>query len=157
MQPMSLKSGKVHWLYIVVPIGLVVVILLAFTGGESPTAAAGKFMNAWALGDVDTMVKKSFVEGLSDEELRAQYTKMTTKYCPYFRFDWVFTGQTLPKPDLANVSMKYIPERDSPNTYERNLGLALEKKDGVWKVDAGAIDRELVPGLPSAIYTHHSK
>lgn len=148
---MNRRSGKVHWMGVTTIVALVLVLGLIFKQGDTPSAGAARFMKALAAGDVDQLTENSFLDGLSEQELKQQWTTTVKDYLPHFLFLYTFTTEETNSDKLATVKMRYRPELDNDSGYERNLGVQLELVNGRWKVDIGSIDREIVPALPTTL------
>lgn len=140
------RAGRVSPLFLGVIVGVAALVILLFFGQESPSAAASKFMDALARGDVKTLTDTSIVEGKSKEDVRKDW-EFTTKVSRHFLFRWKITSFNQVTDDTATVKVQV--ERNLGNgSYEENYGLPLRKIDGGWKVVASGISREMFPGLP---------
>jgi len=141
------RAGRVSPLFLVVLVGVAAMIGILMFGQEGPSAAATRFLDALARGDVDTLTKSSFVSGKSDDELRKDWQFTTQVAGKYYRFRWQITSARVVDDNTADVRIQ-VDRNYGPGSYEENYGLPLAKVNGAWKVDAGGISREMYPGLP---------
>jgi hypothetical protein len=143
------RAGRVSPLFLALVLGVAAVIAVLMFGQEGPAAAASRFMTALAQGNATELTKNSFVSGKSPEELQKDW-EFTTKYPgKHYLFRWNITSSRVVDDRTADVKLQ-VERNFGPGSYEENYGLSLTKVDGAWKVDAGAINREMYPGLPRA-------
>ena len=130
--------------------------VLLFVGQESPAAAGSRFMDALARGDVDALVKTSYVAGKSPEALRKDWEFAAQTVSKHYLFTWKVTSSSQTNDTDAVVRLSVERNVGSGGSYEENYGLPLHKVDaqgridakGAWKVDAGGISPEMYPALP---------
>lgn len=106
-------------------------------------------MSALAQGNATELTKNSFVSGKSPEELQKDWEFTTQHPGKHYLFRWSITSSRVVDDKTADVKLQ-VERNYGPGSYEENYGLSLTKVDGTWKVDAGAINREMYPGLPRA-------
>ncbi|MBS1704582.1 MAG: DUF4878 domain-containing protein [Armatimonadetes bacterium] len=143
-----IRSGKTKWwiLPLVAAVGLI--SYLVFFSGDTPSAAATRFMSALAKGDVKELTKLSYISGKSPEEIEKAWTYTTQVASPHYLFGWrVVSSQTVDEKN-ANVKIDVIRDALKQSAYSEHYGLAMVKDEGVWKVDVKAISREVYPFLP---------
>lgn len=141
------RAGRVSPLILLAMFGVIVVALLLFFGKEGPAVAATRFMDALARGDVDTLTKTSFANGKTQEELRKDWEFATSTVGKHYRFAWSIVSSNVVNDETANVRVS-VERNFGPGSYPENYGLPMRKEEGVWKVDASGISREMYPGLP---------
>ena len=132
-----------------VVVAVVALVGLLFAGQKSPAETGSRFMDALARGDVDALVKTSYVPGESPEDLRKQWAFTVGNPGKHYLFHWEITSSNTVDDDTANVKLS-VQRNLGPGSYDENYGLPLHKVNGEWKVDASGISREMYPGLPRA-------
>lgn len=142
------ESGRAS---LIVIAGIACALLVAglfFFSGESPTAAAGDFMNALAKGDVDTLTERSYMPGNTKEQIREKWKFTMTEVAPYYRFAWHIRSQKITSDDQAAVNLQFMKDFGNPASYDEKFELPMVKRDGKWLVEVRSIEREKFPGLP---------
>lgn len=138
--------GKVHPLVAAGILGIIVLVVILVTGGESPQVRGSAFMSALARGDAAKLAELSYVEGISDEEMRAAWEESVERG-QYYRFMWRPTSLVNQSNDQAAMRM-FIVRNPGPSAYEENFQISLKKVDGKWKVLPQTLSREAYPFLP---------
>ena len=141
------RAGKVSPLLLVAIAGIAALGILLFYGQEGPSAAASRFMDALARGDVDTLTQTSTANGKSPESLRKDWEFATKVAGQHYMFRWSITSSSIVDADDATVRLQ-VERNFGPSSYGENYGLPMRKIDGKWKVEASGISREMYPGLP---------
>lgn len=142
------RAGKVSLLTVLALVSALVVIVLLFMGGESPTSIASKFMVALAKGDVDTLTKMSYIDGKNEEQIKQAWDYTVNKVGPHYRFVFRSISAVQIDPTLVNVKFEVVTDALSGSSYPEFFEIPLKKVDNDWKVDTAAIDRKMYPGLP---------
>jgi hypothetical protein len=138
--------GKVHWLVALGIVGILVLAAIMLTGGESPQSRGAAFMSALAEGDAKKLASLSYVEGMSDAEIEAEWEE-TVSRSKYYRFMW--RPLSMVQQDQEQAAMKMFMVRNpGPSSYEENFQISLQKVDGKWKVLPNTLSREAFPFLP---------
>lgn len=139
-------SGKIHWLTIAVPVGLLVLGAVFMSGGEDPQVRAGIFMSALARGDAKTVAESCFIDGVSQEEILKAW-EQSVQDAEYYRFTYRITG-VQQNGDTAQARMYVNRSPLQGGGYDENFQLDLKKIDGKWKVRLNGISREMYPFMP---------
>lgn len=143
---MAKSSGKVHWLTIAVPVGLVVLGAVFIAGGDDPQIRANIFMAALARGDAKTLAESCMMEGVSQEDILKAW-QQSVKDAEYYRFTYKITG-VQQSGDTAQARMLVNRSPLSGGGYDENFQLDLKKVNGKWKVRLNGLSREMYPFMP---------
>jgi hypothetical protein len=143
------RSGRVSFLGLVGFFGIIVLVtIVLLTGRESLTSIGGRFMEALAKGDVDTLTKMSYVGNDTPEDLRKQWDFAVNTAGVHYNFLYKITGSQQADAKTGAVSMSVTRDATNPGAYEQNYQLPLLKVGDEWKVDVHGISREMYPALP---------
>jgi hypothetical protein len=142
------KAARVHWMILLAPLALIVVLGLLMFSEESPEAVTNKFMIALAKADTKKLAELSFIEGNDNPTLEKKWDKTVNKVAKHFIFNWRVVASSMATPERASVDLQFTKNLDNPASYEEKFGIPLEKIDGKWRVMVGELDREMFPGLP---------
>ncbi len=138
--------GKVHWLVATGIVGILVLAVILLTGGESPQVRGSAFMSALARGDAKKLAELSYVEGVSQDKLLADWEEAVGR-AKYYRFLWRPLSMVQQDSEQAAMRM-YLVRNPGPAAYEENFQISLKKVDGQWKVQPNSLSREAYPFLP---------
>ncbi|HRK21582.1 MAG TPA: DUF4878 domain-containing protein [Fimbriimonadaceae bacterium] len=141
------RSGKAHWLTIVGILSVVAIGALMLFARDSAGSSAGQFMTALGKGDVDTLTKLSYIEGVPSEEVRKKW-EFTTDVGKHYMFRWRIVNITQSDDKTAAATMQVTRNSAAASGYEEKFQLPLVKIGDDWKVDVTAISRGLYPALP---------
>src|SRR5690606_33095157 len=128
-------------------VGVVGILVLLFSTGESASTVGVKFMEALADGDADRLTQLSVHPDMSAEELKEEWEYTTQVAGKHYLFKYAVLGEQMQSDDLATVRIQVV-RNYSPGAYEENFGLPMEKHDGKWKVVVNELSRQMYPGLP---------
>lgn len=142
------RSGRASWVLIAGLVGVGLVIAILFLGGESPTAAAGKFMTALSKGDVRTLTDLSYLSGENKDQIERQWDYAVNVAGPYYRFKYSIRSERIVDSNDAAVSLSVWRNYFSGISYDEKFELPMIKQEGKWLVDVRGINREMFPALP---------
>ncbi|HVL39521.1 MAG TPA: hypothetical protein VM328_09045 [Fimbriimonadaceae bacterium] len=142
------ESGRLSLLPVLGVIFAIVIVALLFVSGENPSTAAREFMNALATSDIETLTKRSYIEGNSREEIKKKWEFTMNEVAPYYRFAWQVRSHKQVADDQATVNLGFVRGVGSLSAYEEKFELPMVRKDGEWLVDLRGIERKKFPGLP---------
>ena len=146
---MSMKrSGRVPYLAIILGAFVLALTLIVVLAGESPSTTGAKFMSALADGDVDKLTELSYLDSVSDEEMKKKWEYTTSVVGPRYVFQFSIEDSVLQSDDKAVVRMELTTDSDKNSAYADRFELELNKIKGEWKVSVAALDRAIYPGLP---------
>lgn len=145
---MSLRSGKVNAVVIVIVAGLLGFAAISIFSGDRPVTATARFLDALAKGDVDQLVALGNTPGVDEKEMRDQWELATKVAGVYFKFYYKIKDESIVDEDHAVVIVELTPEVGSEVAYERRLEVPMTRVEGKWKVDVLALNRDIYPGLP---------
>ena len=144
------RAGKVSILTLIVIVAVFIgaTILVVFANGDSPDAAAAKFMDGLVRGDVDELVQVSDMGDESPEQVRKEWDFTIHEVAPYYHFKYFINGTTMngSKDAVANVTMDR--NYGKPASYDEQMQIPMVKDGDIWKVDVRSLNREFFPGLP---------
>lgn len=130
-------------------LGVLAIGAIFLLGGESPSSAAGRFMEALGSGDTKKLTKMSWMDGLSPEQIERKWEYTTQTAGRTYRFKWQLLADTQPTPDQAIVRLwVWRDYNNRSSSYEEKFEVPLLKKDGKWVVDVKRLNRLMYPGLP---------
>ena len=142
------QSGRGNWIIVaLVAIVLAIAALVVFAG-ETPTAAAKKFMRALSRQDAEALADMSFYDPPRPREEVVASWKRTLKLSEHYIFAWQIKNSKSPVKGRATVSMDFIRDASKGTSYPEIFPLDLIQKDGKWMVDVRALSREMYPALP---------
>lgn len=124
-----------------------ILIFVLYGRTESESKAARDFMVALSHGKTAELAKLSFIEGDSEEQLKAKWDKSFT-FAKQYRFVWVIKRSAKASENEASVSLGVWRNAGNPSTYEEKYDLPLSRINGKWKVDVKGISRTMFPALP---------
>lgn len=141
------RSGRAS-LVVVVAVALVAAVVVLFMmAGESPSGVASKFLTSLAKGDLKTVSELSYMEGLSQEQIRQKWDE-TYSVTKHWLFAFAIADSSEQDERNATVRLKWVKSAMNPSAYEEKYELPLIKVDGKWKVDVRGMSREMYPSLP---------
>ena len=105
-------------------------------------------MSALADGDVDKLTELSYLDSVSDEEMKKKWEYTTSVVGPRYVFQFSIEDSVLQSDDKAVVRMELTTDSDKNSAYADRFELELKKIKGEWKVSVAALDRAIYPGLP---------
>ncbi|MBS1708480.1 MAG: DUF4878 domain-containing protein [Armatimonadetes bacterium] len=142
------RSGRASVVVVAGVIGIVVIVFMALTSGESPMTVGNRFMVALAAGDTNTLADISIMGDKSRDEMKKEWEKTVTA-SKHFLFKYRVKSFEQPGPDQAAVPVA-VERNLNPmgGSYDENYQIPLVKKDGKWKVDVLAMNRTMYPWLP---------
>lgn len=126
----------------------VLVVVLLFFQGDSPTAAVSRFMTALAKGDYKTLAQVSLMEGKSQQEIEEAWKYTVENPGKHYRFRFKILGDIEASQEVGSVRMQVWRNYDPGFSYEENFNMPVQRVDGRWKVDVAGISRKMYPGLP---------
>jgi hypothetical protein len=141
-------AGRINLMLlgVVIVVGLIAVFLFAGRGG--PTETANKFMIALSRGDVDDLMKLTFVRNGEDAAMRKDYEFATQEASRYYTFIWRVKDEKQANDNTASVQLSVIRNVVRPGSFEENFEIPLVRTDGKWLVDVVSINGDLYPALP---------
>lgn len=142
------QAGKTSVITIFGILGAVTIGILMFFGQESPSTACTRFLDALARGDVDAVVKNSFMAGVDDAKAKESWTYTLKTAAPYYRFGWEILNTKTASDTKASVEINFVRNIGSDMAYPERFGIPMEKKDGTWKVDVRSLPRKIFPSFP---------
>lgn len=143
------RAGRVSWILVAVFLGLIAFgAVIFFSSGDTPEAAGGKFMAALINGDADTLTKYSYMEGLSQEQIRERWEYTLHRAAPHYRFVYSIDGSTRTGDETAAIKLTFTKNVGQKGSVPDNFQLPLVKQDKQWKVDVRSMNRDMFPGLP---------
>jgi hypothetical protein len=143
---MRKTSGRIHWMFAVGAVGIVLVAVILLSTGGTPTSAGIRFLNALGSGDVNTLVEAGRIAEKSAEEEKEAW-EFTLDVAQHYRFKYAVLGELNPSPDRATLRLN-VWRNHGPASYEEPFDLPMVKEDGKWLVDVKAMSREMFPALP---------
>jgi len=141
------QAGKVHWLIVAGIVSVVLVVGLFLFARDSAAETASGFMKALGSGDVDTLVKLSYLDNTSADEMRKKWDFAVHRAGPHYLFAWQLDNVVQSDSENAAASMQVTRNIDQ-ESFQEKFQLPLVKHDGKWLVDVRAINRKLYPALP---------
>lgn len=138
--------GKVHWMVLVGGLGILVIVGILLTAGESPQARASAFLSALAEGDAQKLAELSHVPDRSKEEVLAEWEK-TVERSRHYQFAWEVKSMVQQADDQAAIRLGWYRNL-GPSSYEEKFDLSLRKIDGQWYVIPSSLSRQAYPFLP---------
>lgn len=126
----------------------VAALVASFLFSDSPGQTASRFMVALATHDNAELARLSFIEGVTEEELKKRWEYSTEVAGKHYRFRYDIKSVTKSGDTTASAELLMVRNADETSAYEENYGLPLEKVDGQWKVDLIGIDRRIFPRMP---------
>ncbi len=141
---MNRRSGKIHWMYAVGLLGILVIVAFFFRMGETPSSAGTKFMDALARGDAKTLTELSYAEGEPAESVQKKWEYTLAYPAKHYVFRW----QTKADQGINAEQATYIVDLDRQAGYLEPFEIPMVKDQGRWKVDLYQLDRTMFPGLP---------
>lgn len=128
-------------------VAIVAGALIFILAGSGPQGVAQEFLVALANQDGKTLVKTSYLEGLTDDQALQQWQK-TLDRTLYYRFTWRIKSAVVSSDNSASVALDFYRNASRSSGYAENYALPLVKVDGKWKVDVRQINRTMYPALP---------
>ena len=141
------RSGRTSIVVIAAVAIVAAVVLLFLMAGDSPSAAANRFLVALAKGDTKAIAENSYMEGLQTPEIEKAWQD-TYDVSKYWVFAYHIQETEEQDPNNATVRLAWVKGADSQAAYEEKYELPMVKRDGKWKVDVRGISREMYPSLP---------
>ena len=142
------RSGRASIVVVGGVVGIIIILLVALTSGESASTVANRFMVALSKGDAATLADVSVMGDRSPEDVKKAWEE-TLNASQHFRFKYRVILVETPGPDSANAKIgmerNYAPNGSS---YEENYQLPLHKQNGKWKVDVSGMPRGMYLWLP---------
>lgn len=128
-------------------VGAVMILFIAFSGGESASSVSARFMGALAKGDYKTLAKLSYIPDRSQQELEEKW-KFTTEVGKHYLFLYRL-GATLEQgPRTATTNLSVTRNAMTGGSFEENFPIPLTRQEGKWKVEVRGLSRKLYPSLP---------
>ncbi len=144
------QSGRVSLVGLLGIFAVIVILVLFLFSKESLGSIGGRFMQALANGDVETLTKMSYMGDTPEDKVRDEWKFATQVAGLHYRFVYRVTGFVQADENRGSVRIGITRNADQGGGYEENSALPMVKdaKSGLWKVDVRAINREMYPGLP---------
>jgi hypothetical protein len=145
---MNKRAGKAAPLAIVVALLAIVTVAIFILSAkqDSEINAASRFLVALGKADAKTLTELSYMDGDTEEEIRAKWDK-TLSYSKHYLFVWSIQ-RSFVQGDEATVTLKFFKDAGKSTTFEEKLEIPLKRVNGKWKVDVRGISREAYPSLP---------
>lgn len=144
------QSGRVTLQAILGVFAILAIFIVVFFSKESPGAAAARFMDALARSDVDKLTQLTVLGDKTPEQIKKDWAFTTGVAGKYYSFKWRVASSRQIDDNTGNASIMVERNYGNGSSYEEKFDLDLSKVNGAWKVNVGAISRELYPGLPRA-------
>jgi len=142
------RSGRVSIVGLVCLVGVVLFGAVFLLGRESLSVVGGRFMDALARGDVDTLTKMTYLGNETQEDIHKQWEFTCNTAGRYYNFFYHITAASQADPKSGSVQMQVTRDAANPGAYEENFQLPMVKVGDEWKVDVRGISREMYPSLP---------
>lgn len=127
-------------------LGFIAVLVMFFLAGESASSAAGRFMAALKARDTKTLAEMSLVDGMSKDQVEAEWKKCMDTTA-YYNFLYSVKGADTPKEGEALVRLS-VTRTPGFSSYDENFQFKMVRQASGWKVDVGTINRDFYPFLP---------
>lgn len=157
MRDMRRQLGKINFLVLGLAMMVIMFVAALALAKESLESTGVRFMDALARHDVEKLVELSYI-GETDvtkidarkKRLREEWDFSVNTAGKYFSFAWRVTSGTKSSEKSGAVTVQVIRnlKGGSVGGYEEKFELPMEFEDGKWKVEVGAINRDMFPALP---------
>src|SRR5262249_33974548 len=127
------RSGRVSILGLG---GLFAIILFAavfLLSRDSLSVVGGRFMDALAKRDVDTLTKMTYLGNETQEEIHKQWEFTCNPAGRYYNFLYHITAASQADPKSGSVQMQVTRDATNPGAYEENFQLPMVKVGDEWK------------------------
>lgn len=141
------RAGRASPLTVLGIVALLALIFLLVFSKQSPSAAAKDFMVALGKGNTAELAKLTVI-GSDDLATRKKKWEKTVDRGKHYLFVYQVQDATETSDTEAAVDLIIWRNARSASTFDQRMELPMLKVDGEWKVDVGAVNRELYPSLP---------
>lgn len=122
-------------------------VLIFGRSGNTPAGAVNSFFRALGDGDVDGVIKSSYLGDEPEDRAREKW-KETIHNAEYWRFAWQIKETFTTDPEQAAVVIDMYKNFGVKQQEAEHYQVPVTKIDGTWKVDAKGLNREMYPSLP---------
>ena len=148
------QSGRISLLGLGAIAIVALIVASLFLAKEDPAAVGGQFMDALARHDVDKLTELSYVNATDPHAIEVEKKRLHDQWDfsvnvagKHFPFLWKETSSSIATDTHATVALQVT--RVEANSTDEKYELQLEKVNGKWFVDVGAISRAMFPALPN--------